>query len=516
MSRESITKHASTIGLATLLSRVLGMVRDVVIAKFFGTAIYAQAFFVAFRIPNLMRELVGEGATNSAFVPVLVEELLRKGKQEFWKIANILLNFMLILLSLLTLLGFLFASQIVYLTAPGFLSDPYKFDVTVRMAQVIVPYLILIGITAYGMGILNSLQHFATPAIGPALLNLALIVCVFIFKTDAIGLALGVLLGGVLQVLIQVPPLLKAGMRFNENKLYHPTVKRIGKLLAPRTIGAGIYQINVIVTQILASFANIAGAGAVAVLWYSNRVMQLPLAIVASAVAQASLPTMSMHVTQNQPHKLKETIVFLMRITVFILLPATVGLIVLNRPIIKILFERGAFSQMSTALTGDALICYAVGLASCGIIKILTNAYYSMHDTVTPVKLSVLSLAINIFMNIVLMHPMKASGLALANSISAITHSFMLYLFLVKKIGPIADFGLVKFFIKVFASSILMGAVSFISFKFFANIFQGGLRYSAIALLASIIIAVFSYAVFSKMFGIKEISGLSRWLSRKK
>ncbi|MBN1406001.1 MAG: murein biosynthesis integral membrane protein MurJ, partial [Candidatus Omnitrophica bacterium] len=516
-SSKSITKSASVIGGATMISRILGMVRDIIMAKFFGTGIYAQAFFVAFRMPNLMRELVGEGAANSAFVPVLVSELVKKGKDEFWKVANILFNFFLIVISIITIFGFILAPQIVYLTAPGFSADLSKFAVTVSLTRVIFPYLIFIGMAAYCMGLLNSLNHFAMPAFGPSMLNLSLILCMLIFKTDVIGLAIGVLIGGLLQVLIQLPPLIKHGIHFKENKIFHPAVQRIGKLLLPRTLGAGIYQINVIVTQILASFGMIVGSNAVAVLQYSNRIMLLPLAIFGNSLAQASLPTLSVHAASNDINKLKNTVKFLLRINIFILLPATAGLIIFSRPVVRMLFERGAFTGTDTALTAAALTCYAIGLVACGAIKVFTNSYYAMHDTLTPAKLSVLSLGVNISLNILLMYPLKAAGLALANSTAAITHACMLYIFLIKKTGRIIDLDVLKTFLKALLASALMGVVCFFVYKFLNNALPPGKTvYIVLNLLASIGIGMVFYAIFCAILGMKEIKDLFLWILRKK
>lgn len=511
-----ITKSASVIGSATLLSRVLGMFRDILMASFFGTGIYAQAFFVAFRIPNLMRELVGEGATNSAIVPAMVEELAKRGKREFWKSANILLNFLLIVLSMITLLGFLLAPQIIQLTAPGFLADPDKFRITVSLTRLMFPYLILIGMAAYGMGLLNSLHHFVAPALGPSLLNFSLIACMFMFKSDVMGLAIGVLLGGLFQVLVQVYPLIKRGISFKEKKLFNPLVAKVGKLLAPRTLGAGIYQINVIVTQILASFGRLVGSNAVAILWYSNRIMQLPLAIIGHAIAQASLPALSMHAVKGDINKLKNTVAFLIRVVVFALAPATVGLVILNKPIVKILFERGAFTPAATLLTANALAFYAIGLVACGGIKILTSTYYSMQDTVTPVKLSGLSLIVNIVLNIIFMYPLKASGLAFANSLAAILHVIMLYIFLVKKIGHILNIKLFISLLKVGLASILMGLVCWLSFYTFSSNFPLGLKYLIINVFITIVISIISYGAFTHFLGIKETKNLILWILRKK
>ena len=336
-TNKSIAKSAGIISIATLISRILGFVRDIIFAAFFGTGIYAQAFVVAFRIPNLLRDLIGEGATNSAVVPVLVEELSLSGKDAFWKLANILLNLLLVALTALTIIGFIFARPIVFAIAPGFVEDPLKFDITVALTKAIFPYLIFIGLTAYGMGVLNSIKHFTAPAYGTSLLNISMIACMFIWRQDVIGLAAGVLLGGIMQVAIQIPILLKSGIVFTHKYFAHPQVRKILRLLLPRVFGSGVYQINVFVSTILASIGRIVGEGAVAALYFSNRIMQLPLAIFAIALAQAALPTLSGHVVNSQKQEFAKTINFLLRSVFFLLLPASAGLIVLSEPITRIL-----------------------------------------------------------------------------------------------------------------------------------------------------------------------------------
>jgi putative peptidoglycan lipid II flippase len=517
-TNKSIAKSAGIISLATLMSRILGFIRDIVFAAFFGTGIYAQAFVVAFRIPNLLRDLIGEGATNSAVVPVLVEELTRNGKQAFWKLANILLNLLLVALTVLTVIGFIFARPIVFAIAPGFMENPIKFDITLALTKVMFPYLIFIGLTAYGMGVLNSIKHFTAPAYGTSLLNISMVICMFVWRQDVIGLAAGVLLGGILQVAIQVPVLIKNGLVLVQRDFMHPQVKKILRLLGPRIFGSGVYQINVFVGTVLASIARIVGEGAVAALYFSNRIMQLPLAVFAIALAQAALPTLSGHIVNEQKQEFARTINFLLRSVFFLLLPASAGLIALSKPITRILLERGAFSAYSTHITSSALFFYSFGLLAYGAIKILVNGFYSMQDTKTPVKVAAVSLFVNIVLSIMLMFRLKVGGLALANSLSGILNAVMLYILLKRSTGTLYEKVLLASLSKILPASILTGIFArWVYYIFSTKVsMYDSLAYSIIGLLSSIAGAIIFYIIACWLFRIKELSELRSWILKKR
>lgn len=510
MGKTGLIRSTGVIGIATAVSRVLGFVRDIVIAKFFGTAVYAQAFVVAFRIPNLLRDLIGEGATNAAFVPVLTEELSKKGKKEFFDLAQVILNMLFVVLALLTFLGIWASPVIVKLIAPGFAADPEKFRVTVMLTRVLFPFLILVGLWAYAMGILNSLGHFAAPAYGPCVLNLSMILCAAWFGENVMGLASGVLAGGVLQLAIQFPALYKSGWRARLTwKFTHPQARKIGTLLIPRGFGACVYQVNVFISTILASLSSIVGEGAVAALYYANRVWQLPLAIFGIALAQAALPAMSRHVVADDMQKMKDTVSFSLKVLILILVPSTVGLAVLRIPITRILFERGAFTSYSTSITADALLFYSLGLTACGGIKILVSAFYSMRDTVTPLKTAGLSLVINIILNVALMYPMKLGGLALATSLSAFFNFIALYLLLEKRVGSLGTALVLDSMARVTAASIVMGGALLFAIRMFSPMTAAGL-------ITAIITGILVFAASSYLFGVKELKEAFAWISKKR
>ena len=347
MTNRKLLKSTGIISSATVMSRVLGFVRDILIAGRFGTGILADAFFVAFRLPNMLRDMVGEGAMTAAIVPVLTEYSHTKSREEYWQVARVILNMMLSVLIVLSVLGVVFAPVLVRVIAPGFLSNPEKFRMTVFLTRMIFPYILLIGMVAYSKGVLNSLHYFTTPEFAPVVLNATMIIALVILCPiiGIKGLIAGVLLGGIFEVLIQIKPLRDRGFRLGKGfHLKHPIAKRIGKLLLPRAVGTAVYQLSVFMDTILASLSGIVGAGGVAALYYSNRLVQLPLAVFGIALATAALPKMTKEVALKDMEKLKGTVLFSLRTVFTIMLPASMGLMLLARPIVRVLFHRGEFT----------------------------------------------------------------------------------------------------------------------------------------------------------------------------
>lgn len=510
MSKTKLIKSTGTIGIATALSRVLGFVRDIVIANFFGTAMYAQAFVVAFRIPNLLRDVIGEGAANSAIVPVLTDELTKKGRKDFFRLAQVILNIMFWVLLILTVIGILAAPLIVRLIAPGFHVGTEKFEVSVLLTRVIFPFLILVGLWAYAMGVLNSLGHFAAPAFGSCFLNISIILCAKWFGENVFGLATGVLLGGMLQLLLQLPPLYANGWRAKLTAEFtHPQAKRIGVLLVPRALGTCAYQVNVFISTALASLSSIVGEGGVAAIYYANRVWQLPLAIFGIALAQAALPTMSRHVALNDMEKLKDTLLFSLRVLFFILIPSSIGLMVLGGPITKALFERGAFTSYSTRITTDALFFYAFGLVACGGIKVLVNVFYAINDTRTPVKTAVASVVLNLILNVILMWPLKLGGLALAASIAATVNFILLFVMLKRRLGDFGTKLIIDSFVRVSLASAVMAIFLKILLLHFTHI-------TALNLSMMIASAIVIFLLSSHIFKVDELKAAIAWITKKK
>jgi len=483
-------KSAGIVGALTLLSRILGFLRDIIIARLFGTQMAAQAFVVAFRIPNTLRHLVGEGATNAAVIPVLSEYLANKDRKEFWHLVNVLLNLLGITLVLIAILGTILAPFIVRIIAFGFCDDAAKLELTVRLTRVIFSFIIFIGLAAYLMGVLNTFRHFAISAIGPCVLNITMIVFgLWIcgrFQEPIMGLALAVLIGGFLQLAIQIPVLVKKGFRFHFLlQLHHPATKKIAKLLLPRMLGSSIYQLNIFADTIFASLGKIVGEGAVAALYYANRLIQFPTAIFGIAMATVCLPTMSQQALANDIDNLKNTLTISLRTLLVLLIPSSLGLFVLARPIVSVLFQRGQFDAASTQMTSFALIFYCVGIFAYSGSRLITTCFYALKDTITPVKITMFCLLLNAVLNFMLMWPLQVGGLALATSISSVVNFFILIVVLRHKIGRLGLRKLVTASFSVIICSVLMGVVCQFSYIYAQGILQNGL-----SLLVSIVAGI--------------------------
>jgi putative peptidoglycan lipid II flippase len=514
-TNKSIVQSASIIAFATLCSRLLGFIRDIVIARLFGIYVYAQAFVVAFKIPNLFRDLVGEGATNAAFVPVFSQYSVKHTKEEFWELANVVLNLLLVIVAAITLLGIIFSPLLVRLIAPGFVSDPHKLAITIRLNRIIFPYILLISLAAYSMGILNSLKHFSVPAFAPCLLNISIIVFALMFGEGIKGLATGILVGGVLQLTVQIPVLYKKGFRLKLFRRFrHPAAKTIGLLMLPRLFSSAIYQLNNFVDSIFGSLASIVGEGGVAALYFAYRLILFPIGIFSNALSQAILPTFSVQAVQDNHQDLKHTLSFGLRAIFFVMLPASVGFMVLAGTIVRVLFEHGKFDFYSTRMTADALFFYSIGLFAYGATKILQSCFFALKDTVTPAKVSFLALIVNIILNSILMFPMKLGGLALATSISGIITFLILFFLLRRKIHGFEVEALALSFIRILLASICMGAVCALASR---NIVLGyGFLARLLNLALAIVLGIISYIIFCFLLKVNEIQELWGWLAQRK
>ncbi len=437
-----VTQAAGVVGSATLASRLLGYVRDMVIATFFGAGMVSDAFIAAFRIPNMLRRLLGEGSLSIAFVPVYTDCLNRRGRDEADRLAVSALRSLFIVLGLIVAVGIVLAPVLVRLLAYGFADEPEKFALCVTLTRIMLPYAVFIGVVALSMGILNVLGHFAAPALAPCLLNLAMIGMVMLFAwispspvTRVVGLSVGVVLGGVLQVALQVPALMRKGVQLRRAApLWHPAMKEVLLLMGPSVFGAAVYQINNLVGCLLGSLL---AQGSISYLYYADRLVQFPLGVFAIAMATAVLPTLSRQAATGQTAALRDTFSHSLRLVFFITLPAMVGLIVLREPIVAILFQRGAFDGQTTRLTASALLYYGIGLWAFSAVRILTYTFYALRDTRTPVKVAFASIAGNMVLGVVLMQPMQHNGLALALSLASMLHLALLTAALRRKMGAL-------------------------------------------------------------------------------
>lgn len=501
----NISRRAGIFGFYTLISRILGLVRDSVVAYFFGTKAAADAFYVAFRIPNLLRRLLAEGSLTMAFVPVFTE-YLKQSKEEGKRVADIVFTYLSILLTLITICGIVFAPWIVKIIAYGFEGSPEKFALTVYLTRIMFPYIFLVSLMALAMGILNTVKIFGAPAASPILLNLGIIAGASIlsryFGEPTVGLAIGVLVGGVMQLLLQVPWLKREGLlpRFNFN-YRHPALKRIGLIMLPSIYGGAVYQINVLVITLLASFLP---NGSVSFLWYADRVNEFPLGLFAVAIATATLPTLSDHAADQNHQAFKDTLNYSLRIAWTESIPAMVGIWLLAEPIVRILFQRGSFTEASTLGTAGALRYFAVGIPFITGVRNIVPAFYAMKDAKTPVIVATVALVANIIFSLVLMGPMLHMGLAFSMAIASAVNFFLLTFALRRKLGIMGGRKLLLSVIRTSVATLGIVAVVLGS-KYFLGFFVDSGRWMEVLQVFGVIaVSIAIYLLLLRFVAVEE------------
>ena len=513
---EQITRSAGLVGSLTFLSRIAGYARDVVIAYFFGATALTDAFWVAFRIPNLLRRLFAEGSLTISFIPVFTQYLETKNKEEAKKVADAVFTILVFLLILISIGGILLSPYIIKLFAAGF--DESTFELAVSLNRIMFPYIIFISLTALSMGVLNSLRHFFAPAFSPVILNICIIVAVFFlyknFNVPIYAAAVGVIAGGILQLIFQLPFLYGRGFLFSFRKqVRHPAVKKIGFLIIPQLFGVAVYNINILVNTQYASFMT---EGTISYLYFAERPIEFPLGIIAVSIATVLLPSLSSYVSKKEFDKFKETYSFTLRLMFFILIPALVGLIVLRVPICNLLYQRGEFDYAATVFTSQALLGYAVGLWAVGGIRITAPAFYSMQDTKTPVIIAFVAFIVNAVLGYVLGFTFgyKHTGLALASSISSIINFVLLFYLIERRVGNINIKSIIVLLVKLTAISGVMGIVIWrISKLTFWN--ESAFSLEKIGILAaSIVIAAVIYFLLAKILKIEEADFLVKMIRR--
>jgi len=504
---DRLTKAAGVVGSATLLSRIFGFIRDVVIAWFFGAGLSSDAFFVAFRIPNLLRRLFAEGSLSIAFIPVFTDTLTNRGKDEAFEMARSAVRLLSVLLVVVAIAGILLSPLIIRIIAPGFTDSPEKLSVTIFLTRIMFPYIFFIGMVALSMGILNVLGHFAAPALAPVFLNISIIGSVFLISphmdNPVTGLAIGVVIGGILQLSLQVPFLIKKGFYFwQKAKIFHPGLKKVGLLMFPTIFGAAVYQVNILVGTLLASLLP---EGSISYLYYADRLVQFPLGIFAIATATAVLPSISRQAAKKDLQAVRETFEYAMKLVFFITIPSMVGLIVLRDPIVALLFKRGAFDAKTTHLTAYALLYYSVGLWAFSAVRIVVSTFYALQDTKTPVRIAVISVCANILLGIVLMGPMGHGGLALATSLASMLNLGLLVRALRTKLGTVGLKTILMSVYKTLICSIFMGVAVWAAALFIIPSEGGNLMRLFFGLAGSIIIGFVLYGSFSLLLKSREL-----------
>ena len=458
----NLLRALATVSSLTMVSRVLGYVRDFFIARVFGASLLTDAFFVAFKIPNLLRRMFAEGAFSQAFVPILAEHKNRN-PQEVKGLIDRVATLLALALALTAALGVAVAPLIVYVTAPGFAADPGKFELTVALLRITFPYIFFISLVALAAGILNTWSRFAVPAITPALLNVSFIVGAAFFAgyfdPPVLVLAWAVFVGGVLQLGFQIPYLLKLSLlpRWRID-LHHPGVRRVLFLMVPAAFGVSVTQVSLLINQIFASFLP---TGSVSWLYYADRLMELPAGVLGVALGTILLPSLSKTHADADSAEYSRLLDWGLRMTVLLALPAAAALAVLALPLIATLFQYGRFGAEDAAMTRQALVAYSAGLLGLILVKILAPGFYARQDVKTPVKIGLWTLLATQAMNFAFVGSLKHAGLALAIGLGACLNAGLLYWLLRKRNIYEPQAGWLAFLLKVLAAVAFMAVVLF-------------------------------------------------------
>ncbi len=498
--QRSIAKSAGIVSIAVMFSRVFGLVREMIFAFYFGAGFLFDAFIVGFRIPNLLRDLFAEGALSAAFVKVFTDYQVKKGEMEAWQLASLIFNALAVVLSVITVLGILLAPYIVPLVAYGF--PPEKAALAVTLTQIMFPFILLVALAAVAMGVLNTKGRFGVPASASTAFNIVSMIvglAAAYWLSDGgwsaenfsngvpelpaqwaiIGMAIGTLVGGAAQLLIQIPSLFKVGFRFSPRLSFRDEgVRRVMRLMIPAVIGTSAVQIKVMVDTFIVS--GIEGGNS----WlpYSFRLMQFPIGLFGVAIGTAAIPTLSRLASENNFAKFRSTLSDALKLVFLLTIPAACGLIVLGEPIIRLIYERGKFDAIDTDMTAWALAAYSVGLAGYAAIKIVSPAFYALDDAKTPMYVSIGSILVHVvvsysmmkFLSTVGVTPERPSGfghvgVALATSTVALVNFFALTLLMRRRIFGLNGREIFVAFIKIVIAAAVMSAVCYASYYFLTN-----------------------------------------------
>jgi len=513
---KKIIKNISIISLGTLISRIFGFIRDLLIAKFFGTSDVLEAFLVAFRLPNIFRNIFAEGFTDSVLTPTLSE--YHKDRATLYKIVNKIFVLFSILSLIFVILGIIFSKYLVMISAPGYISYVSKFNLAVSFTKFTFIYLFLICISSIFTSTLYSLKKFFIPAINPVFLNISFIVGIIFFKNIFKNylLVFCVVFAGILEVIFPYISLKKELFNLNiidyikkiKEIISDSVILKIFKLFIPRIWSSIIYHLSVFLDTILASLTDIVGKGALAGVYYANRVTQLPFALIALAIAPVVIVDFSIYYKEKNLDDFKKLLVFSFENIMFFIIPITSIFLFIPEAIIDVIFRRGEFDLYSLKITSSIFFFYSFGLFFFCAVKLLVSCFYSLKDTITPAKTATLSLIVNGILSVIFMFPLKAGGLALGTSISAAFNFFLLYFALIKKIGKIYLGGIKIYFLKVIFLSIIIGVISKI---LWINLYYN--KYLKIFIVASVCVLIFT--IFSYILGFKQLDYLKECLKKK-
>jgi len=520
-SSAGLAKSAAIVSFAVMCSRVLGLIREQVFAGLFGAGYAYDSFVVAFRIPNLLRDLFGEGALSAAFVSVFSDYNANRSKEETWQLASNVLCFFIVAISIITLLAIYFSDQIVAALAPSFSSVPGKAELTSTMTVIMMPFLLFISLAAVVMGILNTRNRFFIPSIASSFFNLGSIIggttLAFVLPQHGypaiIGMAFGTLIGGFLQLAIQLPTLKRLGFKFTPGlNLSDPGLVRVLKLMVPATIGLSATQINIFINT---NFASSCVEGSVSWLNYAFRLVQLPIGLFGVAISIAALPLLARQVSLKNHDEMKQTFVSSLVMVFCLTIPATFGLIILSEPIIRVIFEHGAFSSIDTKATAVALSLYGIGLFAYSANKVIVPVYYAINAPRYPVIASFLAIAINILIIINTIDAYQHKAIALSTSITMVINFLFLTTVLYIKIGGFSLRHLVTAVCKITTASLLMGLMLLGSYQLLNNWFLGPLLTQCFVLFLLIGGSALFYIIVLNLLGLAEFKEITKRIKKK-
>ncbi len=508
-----LARSAGVFGLATITSRILGLAREQVMAYYFGAGDANDAFRVASRIPNLVRDLFAEGAMSAAFIPTFTRQLTLQGRERSWQLANSVINALLLVTGAIVVLGIISAGPLVRLYAGEFADVPGKLELTIYLARIVFPFLTLVAVAAVFMGMLNSLGHFFVPALSPAMFNVAgiLMSVSLIPFAPSLGVApitivaIATLVGGVGQLVIQWPPLRKEGFQYRPVLDFRDEgLHRVLLLMGPGTLGMAATQINVFVNTVLATGE---GTGAVSWLDFAFRLMYLPIGLFGVSIATAATPAISRMVAEKNFERIRSTLASALGLMLFLNLPATIGLIVLARPIVAVIFEHGEFTAADTIATAAALQLYAIGLIGYSIVRIISPTFYALGRSRIPVMVSAGSVIVNVVLNVMLVRNMGYQGLALGTSITAIVNAAVQLFLLRREIQSLNGSRIAASFARVVVASAIMGVATGVSYSALLGFMPGSDLVSQMArLFITITIALVTLTAAAQLLRIKEFA----------
>ncbi len=513
----SVASSAGKVSVSTAISRVLGLVREQVQAYYFGAGMATDAFVAAFRIPNLLRDLFAEGALSTAFVPVFKEKMIKKGLHEAFRLANYTMSDLISIVGVVIALGIVFSPGIVYITAHGFVSEPDKFDLTVNLTRIMFIFLLLISVSAVQMGILNSAGHFGVPALAPTWFNVGMIICpVFLyqyFSMPIYTLAIGVIIGGIGQIVFQWPSLRSIGYRFRfKTEFKDDGIRKINRLLSPMILGLSASRINIVVSTLMASLLM---EGSMSYLNYAYRLMHFPLGVFGVALGTVTLPKVSELVARERYDQLVKTFNDAIGLSMFLIIPSAVYLAGFGQDIVRLIYERGAFHSLATTRTAQALFFYSFGLIGFAGVRVAAPIYYALGDARRPMYYSIISVVINIILNFAFIPLWDFAGLAAATSVAGLANFFLLLYNMKSMISGMDYKHLYILNGKIIFGSLLSFFLTFM-IRFDHIIAMSNIWAKIAVVLLQTILMVVLYMIILKILKVGEVDKLLNLIRRKK